>query len=156
RPRGRQPTKRCGRVFCESGPKSRSFRSARTQVPWLSWPQVRGSRRVPLTTMSTLRLPQREHTSRRHQSGTGGAGPYQRAYTLWSCRHDNRIRPPLGAPPPCSQTIVLRQARGHFCRSRLSAISSVSECVWTINVGLLTYKQVFELSANGRNHADWL
>ena len=36
-------------------------------------------RRAPVTTISKLRPPQREQTSRRRHSGTGVSGPYQRA-----------------------------------------------------------------------------
>jgi hypothetical protein len=39
---------------------------------------------APLTTMSTLRLPHCEQTSRRRHSGTGVSGPYQRACSAGS------------------------------------------------------------------------
>jgi hypothetical protein len=64
--------------------------------------------------MSTLRLPQREHTSRFHQSSTGVAAPYRAAISAGSVRPD--------ADKPCTRQST---GRGPRRRCRASPVAPV-------------------------------
>jgi hypothetical protein len=66
------------------GPINTSIRIKEIVAQCIPPPPPFRHRRVPITTMSTSRLPHCEQTSRRRHLGTGVSGPYQRACSAGS------------------------------------------------------------------------